>query len=47
MTRAAALYGANAYNGILNLTTKPPRYSQGGKVRLTGGELNTGRADVR
>ncbi len=44
---SSALYGANAFNGILNLTTKAPRYSQGGLVRLTGGELSTTRADFR
>ncbi len=43
----AALYGANAFNGVLNMTTKQPRYSEGGRVTLTGGELSTGRADVR
>ncbi|HEX5759902.1 MAG TPA: TonB-dependent receptor [Thermoanaerobaculia bacterium] len=44
---SSALYGANAYNGVLNLTTKQPRYSQGGEVRLTGGELQTTNADFR
>lgn len=44
---SSALYGANAYNGVLNLTTKQPRESQGGEVRLTGGELNTTNADFR
>jgi iron complex outermembrane receptor protein len=43
----SALYGADAFNGALNLTTKAPRYSQGGKVRLTGGELNTRKLDLR
>ncbi|HVF59536.1 MAG TPA: TonB-dependent receptor [Thermoanaerobaculia bacterium] len=44
---SSALYGANAYNGVLNLTTKQPRYSQGGEVRLTAGELSTTNADFR
>lgn len=44
---SSALYGANAFNGILDLTTKAPRYSQGGLFRLTGGELSTVRADFR
>jgi iron complex outermembrane receptor protein len=44
---SSALYGANAYNGVLNLTTKSPRDSQGGEVRLTAGELNTTNADLR
>ena len=44
---SAALYGANAFNGIINMTTKQPRYSQGGNVRLTGGEPSTFRGDLR
>jgi len=44
---SAALYGANASSGVLNLTTKQPRYSEGGLVRLTGGELNTFNVDFR
>jgi iron complex outermembrane receptor protein len=44
---SAALYGTNAFNGVINMTTKQPRYSQGGNIRLTGGELNTRRADLR
>jgi outer membrane receptor for ferrienterochelin and colicins len=43
----AALYGANAFNGVLNMTTKAPRGSEGGKIRLTAGELSTQRADFR
>jgi iron complex outermembrane receptor protein len=43
----SALYGANAFNGVLNMTTKTPRGSEGGKVRLTGGDLATRRADLR
>lgn len=43
----AALYGAGAYNGVLNLVTKPPRDSQGGLVRLGGGELDTRRFEGR
>jgi iron complex outermembrane receptor protein len=44
---SSALYGANAFNGVLNLVTKQPRYSEGGFVRLTGGELSTFNADAR
>ena len=44
---SSALYGTNAFNGILNLTTKQPRYSEGGTFRLSGGELSTLRGDVR
>ena len=35
----SALYGADAYNGVINMTTKPPRDSQGGSFKLSGGEL--------
>jgi iron complex outermembrane receptor protein len=44
---SAALYGANAASGVLNLITKRPRDSQGGLVRLTAGELSTLNADLR
>lgn len=44
---SAALYGANAASGVLNISTKSPRYSEGGIVRLTGGELSTFNGDVR
>jgi iron complex outermembrane receptor protein len=44
---SSALYGANAYNGVFNLVTKAPRDSQGGVIRLTGGELSTTNADLR
>jgi outer membrane receptor for ferrienterochelin and colicins len=43
----SALYGANAFSGVLNMTTRAPRGSEGGKIRLTGGELNTRRGDFR
>jgi iron complex outermembrane receptor protein len=43
----SALYGSDAFNGVLNLITRAPRYSQGGRVRLTGGELSTGQLDLR
>lgn len=44
---SSALYGTNAFNGILNLTTKSPKFSRGGEFRLTAGELSTFRGDVR
>jgi iron complex outermembrane receptor protein len=44
---SAALYGANASSGILNMTSKQPRYSQGGLFRLAGGELDTVNLDFR
>jgi outer membrane receptor protein involved in Fe transport len=43
----SALYGANAFNGVLSMYSKEPRSSLGGKLRLTGGELSTLRADLR
>jgi outer membrane receptor for ferrienterochelin and colicins len=43
----SALYGPNAFAGVLNMTTKRPSASQGGRLMLTGGELNTRRADIR
>ncbi len=44
---SAALYGANASSGVLNLVTKAPATSQGGLFRLTAGELSTTNADFR
>jgi iron complex outermembrane receptor protein len=43
----SALYGPNAFSGVLNMTTKQPRTNPGGRVLLTGGDLNTRRGDVR
>jgi outer membrane receptor for ferrienterochelin and colicins len=43
----AALYGANAFNGVLNMTTKTPRGSEGGQIRLTAGDPDTLRGDFR
>ncbi len=42
----AALYGAGAFNGVLNLLTRAPADSLGGRVRLTGGELATHRIEL-
>jgi iron complex outermembrane receptor protein len=44
---SAALYGANASSGVLNMTTRDPRASLGGQLRLTAGELSTTNADFR
>jgi len=44
---SAALYGANASSGVLNLVTKAPRDSQGGQVRVAAGELSTLNVDGR
>ena len=43
----SALYGANAFAGVLNLTTPLARDVQGTKITLAGGELSTIRADLR
>jgi iron complex outermembrane receptor protein len=43
----SAIYGANAFTGVLNISTRSPRYSQGGMVRLSIGELNMGLFDLR
>ncbi|MCG8455971.1 MAG: TonB-dependent receptor, partial [Holophagales bacterium] len=43
---SSALYGANAFNGVLNMVTKSPRNSTGGRFSIGGGELSTIRADV-
>ncbi|MFQ5526337.1 MAG: TonB-dependent receptor [Thermoanaerobaculia bacterium] len=44
---SAALYGANASSGVLNMVTKAPGDSQGGLLRLAVGELSTTNADFR
>jgi outer membrane receptor for ferrienterochelin and colicins len=43
----SALYGANAFSGVLNMTTKQPKLSPGGRLMLSGGDLSTRRADFR
>lgn len=43
----SALYGANAFSGVLNMTTKLPRDTRGGRLMLSGGDLSTKRADLR
>lgn len=43
----AALYGANAFHGVLSLVTKGPKESRGGRVRLSAGELDGRRVDAR
>jgi len=44
---SAALYGPNAFNGVLNLRTFAPKDVVGTKVSVLGGDYNTYRADVR
>ncbi len=43
----SALYGADAFNGVINMVTRAPRYNQGGFFKLTGGDLSTVRGDFR
>lgn len=43
----SALYGANAFNGVLNMTSKEPRLTPGGRARLTAGGRDTRRVDAR
>lgn len=43
----SALYGANAYNGVLNITSIPPKSNPGTRIILGAGELSMYRADVR
>ncbi|MBA2291207.1 MAG: TonB-dependent receptor [Gemmatimonadales bacterium] len=43
----SALYGANAFAGVINMISLSPREAQGGKISLSGGELETYRADGR
>lgn len=43
----SALYGANAFSGVVNITTPTAREVVGTKVSLAGGELETFRGDFR
>src|SRR5881397_805310 len=43
----SALYGANAYNGVINIATPLARDVVGTKLTLGGGELGTVQADLR
>src|SRR5690606_38437976 len=43
----SALYGANAFAGVINMTTLSPRESPGGKLTLSGGELGSMKVDGR
>jgi len=44
---SAALYGANASSGVINMTTKAPRDTLGGFARVTTGQLDTLTTEVR
>jgi outer membrane receptor protein involved in Fe transport len=43
----SALYGANAFSGVINITTPEAREVLGNKFTIAGGELETFRADGR
>lgn len=43
----SALYGANAYNGVLDLTTPTAREAVGTRATVGGGSLESIRADLR
>ncbi|MFZ5623531.1 MAG: TonB-dependent receptor [Gemmatimonadota bacterium] len=43
----SALFGANAFNGVLNIVTPKARDIVGTKLTMGGGELSTFRADLR
>lgn len=44
---SSALYGANAFNGVINILSPPPRENIGTKVTVAGGERETFRTDLR
>ncbi|MGB9696092.1 MAG: TonB-dependent receptor [Ignavibacteria bacterium] len=44
---SASLYGANAFNGVLSLTSYSPREVLGTRISLLGGDYKTYRIDVR
>jgi len=43
----SALYGANAFSGVVNITTLTAREAIGTRLTLAGGELETFRGDLR
>ena len=43
----SALYGSNAYNGVINITSSAPKDIQGTRLSITGGDFNTLRGDIR
>jgi outer membrane receptor for ferrienterochelin and colicins len=44
---SAALYGPNASGGVINLTSKDPKFSPGGMVRAAFGQSNTVNLETR
>lgn len=43
----SALYGMNAYNGVINVTTTSPKDALGTRVEIGGGEFETYRGNIR
>lgn len=43
---AASIYGFNAFDGVINIITKPPEELKGSLVQFGGGELGTIRASA-
>lgn len=43
----SALYGANAFNGVINISSLKPADKPGTKITLTGGEKEAYRGDLR
>jgi iron complex outermembrane receptor protein len=43
----SALFGTNAFNGVLNISTFSPTQALGTKAKLSGGELSMFRVDIR
>jgi outer membrane receptor for ferrienterochelin and colicins len=44
---SSALYGANAFNGVINITSEPPHEITGTKLTLAGGTREYFRSDLR
>ena len=44
---SAALFGANASGGVITMTSKEPRFSRGGMVRVAVGQLDTVNVEAR
>jgi outer membrane receptor protein involved in Fe transport len=44
---SGALYGANASGGVVSMTSKEPRFSPGGMVRVAFGQLGTVNLETR
>ncbi len=43
----SALYGANAFNGVMNVTSTPPKSAAGTHLIVGAGELSAFRGDIR